>query len=79
MEKTKNHFQLQKLYRLKNSVKKARQMSVFGFNSSKFDLKVLIGYMAIYARDKKLDMQILKKDSKYFSVQLDNLCFKGTN
>ena len=72
-----NNFQKQKWYRLKNSLKKASQLCVFGFNSSKFDLKVLIGYMAIYCRDKNLDIQVLKRDSKYFSVQIDTLCFKG--
>ena len=48
----------------------------FGFNSSRFDLSVMFGFMANYANRKRLKINVLKKGSKYFNIIIGNVIFK---
>ena len=57
-------------------LKNLTSFSCFGFNSSKFDLAVLIGYLAVWAKNKELKIDVLKRGSKYFNIQVGNIIFK---
>ena len=65
------------LFARKGQLKEQLKMSVYGFNSSKFDMKVLLSYMVTYAKTKNLEVEILKKGSIYFNLTLDGIIFKG--
>ena len=67
----------QPLLSRKQQLKEQLQFSVFGFNAAKFDMKVLLGYVATYAKKKNLDVELLKKGSIYFNFTIDDVIFKG--
>ena len=71
-------FTRKRLESCKFALEKLSRMSVFGFNSSKFDMKLLIGYICIYAFRRKMKMpDLVTRGTSYFSVTIDNLIFKG--
>ena len=51
--------------------------SLYGFNSQKFDMKVLVGYIVVYATERKMEISLLKKGSSYFQLEVGTLAFKG--
>ena len=61
----------------KMAIKEQLMFSVYGFNSRKFDVKVLIGYMIVYAKARNLEINLLKKGSMYFQLDIETLAFKG--
>lgn len=67
-----------KLYGEKAKLQTLMSLPIFGFNSSKFDLKVLVPYMVKYANNNDLakEVRVLKKGSNYFSFSIDTLDFK---
>ena len=65
-------------YRKKRFLKKCTMLNIFGFNSGGFDIKMLITYMATYAARKEWgNPYVLKKATKYLSVEVGQLHFKG--
>lgn len=60
------------------ALKRMYTLSCFGFNSGRFDIKILLPYIAHYARVRNLPPpRILKRGTSYFSVELENIVFKG--
>ena len=51
--------------------------SVCGFNSRNFDMKVLIGYIVVYAEERNLELKLLKKGASYFQLDIETISFKG--
>lgn len=66
------------LLKYKSHLKKYRQLNTYGFNSSKFDIPVLIGGIMKYANRSDLKVETLKKGSKYITLQVDGIVFKDT-
>ena len=58
-------------------LKEQLTFSIFGFNSQKFDMKVLVGYIVVYAEERKMEISLLKKGSSYFQLEIGTLAFKG--
>ena len=58
-------------------LKEQLTLSIFGFNSQKFDMKVLVGYIVVYAKERKMEISLLKKNSNYFQLEVGTLAFKG--
>ena len=58
-------------------LKEQLTFSIFGFNSQKFDMKVLVGYIVVYAKERKMEISLLKKGSSYFQLEIGTLAFKG--
>ena len=50
--------------------------NVYGFNSSRFDLSVLIPYLEYYAQNNGLELKLLKKGSRYFNISIGKIIFK---
>ena len=65
------------LFTRKQQLKEQLKLSVYGFNSSKFDMKVLLSYLVTYAKNKNLKIEVLKKGAIYFNLTLDGIIFKG--
>ena len=64
--------------RKKKFLKKCTMLNIFGFNSGGFDMKMLISYLASYGkRHGWADPCVLKKLTKYLSVEIGQLHFKG--
>ena len=60
-------------------LKNLKRLTTFGFNSSRFDLKLIVPYLAHYAHARNLPPPaILKRGTAYFSVELAGVRFKGT-
>ena len=51
--------------------------NVFGYNSGKFDLPVLIPYIVNYATRKNVPIKALKRGNSYIIIKIDNCTFKG--
>ena len=60
----------------KRALKAFRVLDTFGFNSSKFDLPVLMAPLIIALKKRGGKINILKKMTAYISVQNDTLSFK---
>ena len=58
-------------------LKEQLTFSIFGFNSQKFDMKVLVGYIVVFAKERKMEISLLKKGSSYFQLEVGTLAFKG--
>ena len=69
---------LQRCQAILAEIERVFTLSVFGFNSAKFDLKIMLGYMVVYADSRDLAVRVLKRGTAYFSIQIGNLLFKGT-
>ena len=61
----------------KHQIKEQLMFSVYGFNSRKFDMKVLVGYILVYAEERDLEIKLLKKGSSYFQLDIETIAFKG--
>ena len=61
----------------KHQIKEQLMFSVYGFNSRKFDMKVLVGYILVYAKERDLEIKLLKKGSSYFQLDIETIAFKG--
>ena len=59
-------FHLEKYYKL----------NVFGFNSSRFDIPILIGGIVQYANKYKIKPETLKKGAKYLTLSVGDIVFK---
>ena len=55
-----------------------KQLHVFGFNSSRFDLPVLIGGIVQFASKIDLEPEVLKKGSQYITLTVGDIIFKDT-
>ena len=51
-------------------------LNVYGFNSSRFDLSVLVGYLQTYAQRRNMELKLLKKGSRYFNISIGKVIFK---
>ena len=60
----------------KRHLQKYSQLNCYGFNSSKFDMPCIIGGMVRYGKDRKLETKVLKKTSKYLTIQIGGIIFK---
>lgn len=67
----------------KNSLQKYLELNVFGYNSSKYDLQILMTKIMQALENRKLIVpgkesmiKILKKGTAYFSLQFHNIHFK---
>ena len=60
----------------RNYLSMYEQLHVFGFNSSRFDLPILIGGIVKFAAKNGLKCETLKKVSKYTTLQVGNIVFK---
>ena len=78
IESCENFHESRKLYAEKSKLQSLMSLPIFGFNSSKFDLKVLVPYLVKYAQNNGMekDVKVLKKGANYFSFCLGNLEFK---
>ena len=62
--------------RLRHFLKELSLFNVFGFNSGRFDLNVLIPFIAVYAARRSLPMRCLKRTNSFISLQVGSLIFK---
>ena len=78
IENCDNYHESRKLYGEKNKLQSLMTLPVFGFNSAKFDLKVLVPYLTRYAHNNGLEdkVRVLKKGANYFSFSIDTLQFR---
>ena len=73
---------LTQLQQAETKLKKYTELNVFGYNSSKYDLKILMEYVIQslerrqIVNDLKSGVQILKKGSAYFTFKFGNIVFK---
>ncbi|CAG5103488.1 Oidioi.mRNA.OKI2018_I69.chr1.g794.t1.cds [Oikopleura dioica] len=66
-----------KLLGLKRELKEYMKLSVFGFNSAKFDLAVLSPYLIpILKQEYPKKLHIIKKGSTFFSISTEHYVFK---
>ena len=75
-EKEAYWFEKQQLFKKKRFLKDLLAFNVFGFNSSKFDLTVMVGYLLTYATQNNKKFNVLKKGSRYFNITIGNVIFK---
>ena len=62
----------------RNYLRNYEQLHVFGFNSSRFDLPVLIGGIVQFASQRDIRPETLKKGTKYITLTVGNIIFKDT-
>ena len=73
---------LTQLKQAESYLKKYSELNVFGYNSSRYDLTILMGYIieSLERRqivtDLRSGLQILKKGSAYFTLKFGNIIFK---
>ena len=60
-----------------NYYRKLGEHSVFGYNSGRFDLPVILPYIANYGIRKLLPVKALKRSNTYITLRLENIIFKG--
>ena len=60
-----------------NYFRKFGDHSVFGYNCGRFDLPVLLPYIANYATRKLMSIKALKRANTYITLRVENLVFKG--
>ena len=70
LDKSPKKSLLQKYY---NHLKTYYQLNIFGFNSSRFDIPVLIGGIVQYAYSLGIKPECLKKGSKYLTLSVGGL------
>ena len=62
----------------KNTILKCMKLNIYGFNSGKFDMKVLIGPIACYcAKNNWPPPNPMKRGTNYLQVELQHMYFKG--
>ena len=66
------------LKRKKDTILKCMKLNIYGFNSGKFDMKVLIGPIACYcAKNNWPPPNPMKRGTNYLQVELQHMYFKG--
>ena len=60
-----------------NHFKKFKQLNCFGFNSGKFDLPVLMPYIASWSVRHSIPIKALKRGNIYITIELGDIIFKG--
>ena len=60
-----------------NYYRKLGDHNIFGFNSGRFDLPVLLPYIVNYATRMLIPVKALKRGNTYITLRLENLVFKG--
>ena len=64
------------LSKYKRAMKNLQLLDTFGFNSSKFDIPVLMAPLILELKKRGGRLNILKKNTAYISIQNDTLSFK---
>ena len=74
----KRSIELSRLTQLKNILSPYSKFYIFGYNSQKFDLKVLMALLMHELESRELirGVKVLKKGSAYFSLVFDDIHFK---
>ena len=67
---------LRELYQLRHYLRDLSLLNVFGFNSGRFDLNVLIPFIACWAAKRSVPLRCLKRATSYISLQVGNIVFK---
>ena len=52
------------------------ELSIFGFNSARFDLHVLLPYIVSWAVRRGLKIECLKRGTSYITLRVGSLLFK---
>ena len=65
-----------KLYGLRSKLMEYMTLNVYGFNSAKFDLPILLPAIAVYCRKKQIDLTNPLKKTGYMSLSVGNLKFR---
>ena len=60
-----------------NYYRKLADHNIFGYNSGRFDLPVLLPYIVNYAVRQSIPVKALKRANTYITLRLENLVFKG--
>ena len=69
-EQTATWTEKQALFKRKCLLRNLSMLNVYGFNSSRFDLSVLVGYLQTYAQKRNMELKLLKKGSRYFNISI---------
>ena len=56
---------------------KLSQHNIFGYNSSKYDLPVLMPFIVSWAKKNNQQIKVLKRGSAYICLQIGDMIFKG--
>ena len=56
---------------------KLSQHNIFGYNSSKYDLPVLMPFIVNWAKKNDQRIKTLKRGTAYISLQIGDMIFKG--
>ena len=73
------HFNLSEIFKLKNHLKSYQSLSVYGFNSSRYDLAIIFDdIVKVYDQPgfNRKSVNLLKKGTAYFSCSFGSLHFK---
>ena len=73
---TINRPQKQYLNMLKRYLEKYLKMDLYSFNGGRYDLNVLAPYLLPGLASRYDNINLLKKNSSYFSIETEKLCFK---
>ena len=77
--KKNENFDLDEISQLKSHVQSQMDLSVFGYNSSKYDLAIIFAHICKVLDKQKFDrknVSLLKKGLAYFSIKIGSLHFK---
>ena len=69
-------FQYLNIFKFQRAMEKFTALDVFGFNSGKFDLPVIIAPLLIELKKDTSRINVLKKMSSYFSISTSKFIFK---
>ena len=73
------NFDLNEISRIKNFIKPQLQLSIFGYNSSRYDLSIIFARICQVLDDINFDrtkINMIKKGLSYFSLSIGRLTFK---
>ena len=71
-----NKFLISRLTQFREHLSSYLKLTVFGYNSSKFDLPVLIGGIVKFANERNLNVKPLKVGCRYMSLVVGSIVFR---
>ena len=77
--KKNENFDLDEISKLKSHVESQMELSLFGYNSSRYDLTIIFAHLCKVLDKQKFDrknVSLLKKGLAYFSIKIGSLHFK---
>ena len=64
------------LYNLRRKLQELMELSIFGFNSARFDLPILLPHIVSWATKHGHQIECLKRGTSYITLRVGSLHFK---